>query len=352
MIVDAHQDIAYSAWALQRDLRQSALITRAREAATQPAQTEEFCTVGLPELRAGGVGLMTGSIFLEPSHSSSARAGYVYSTAEEAHHQAHGQVDYYHRLAASGDVLLVRSRADLDELERMRKTTPVVGLLMGMEGADPVRSPDDVAMWWERGVRQIGLAWAYGSQYCGGNKAPGPLAPQARPLLAQMQAVGMTLDVSHLAEESFWQALKLFGGRIIASHANCRALVPGERQLSDEMIRAIVARGGVIGVVLYNTFLQAGWTLERGKEAVTLAHVVRHIDHMCQIAGDARHVGIGSDLDGGFGREATPAEIDTVADVHLLGAALASAGYAPADVKDIMGGNWLRFLRAALPQSD
>ncbi len=163
-----------------------------------------------------------------------------------------------------------------------------------------------------------------------------------------MQRLGMILDLSHMAEESFWQALDAFSGTVIASHSNCRALVPTDRQLSDEMIRALAARDGVIGAVFANRFLDGAWTAwsERG---VALATVVRHIDHMCQLTGTARHCAIGSDLDGGFGVESTPDELDSVADLTKLADALIRAGYSEDDISGIMGGNWLRVLRRALP---
>jgi membrane dipeptidase len=163
-----------------------------------------------------------------------------------------------------------------------------------------------------------------------------------------MQRLGMILDLSHMAEESFWQALDAFSGTVIASHSNCRALVPTDRQLSDDMIRALAARDGVIGAVFANRFLDATWTAasERG---VALAEVVRHIDHLCQLTGTARHCAIGSDLDGGFGVESTPDELDSVADLTKLANALTRAGYGEDDISGIMGGNWLRVLRRTLP---
>ncbi len=196
----------------------------------------------------------------------------------------------------------------------------------------------------------IGLTWATANRYAGSNKEPGPLTADGRLLLREMERARMILDTSHLAEEAFFQALRVFSGPVVASHANARALVPSPRHLSDLLIRAITERDGAIGVIPYNRFLKADWTPEQGKEAVTLADVVQHIDHICQVAGDAEHVGPGSDFDGGIGMEATPAGIDTVADLRLIGPALAAAGYSAAAVDNILGGNWLRFLRRNLPR--
>jgi membrane dipeptidase len=165
-----------------------------------------------------------------------------------------------------------------------------------------------------------------------------------------MADLGLILDVSHLAEESFFEAVDRFEGRIVATHANPRARVPGPRQLSDEMIRRLIRRDGVVGIALYNPFLRAGWSPGDPKDAVTLADVVAAVDQVCQVVGDAAHVGLGSDLDGGFGTEDAPAQIDTVADLARIGPALSDFGYAEDDVAAVLGGNWLRVLRVALPE--
>jgi len=164
-----------------------------------------------------------------------------------------------------------------------------------------------------------------------------------------MADVGLILDVSHLAEESFLEALDRFDGRIVATHSNPRARVPGPRQLSDAMLRRLVERDGVIGIVPYNRFLRPDWGKGSAKDAVTVADVAAAIDHVCQEVGDAAHVGLGSDFDGGFGAESAPAEIDTVADLGRIGPALGELGYGEKEIAAVLGGNWLRMLREALP---
>jgi membrane dipeptidase len=165
-----------------------------------------------------------------------------------------------------------------------------------------------------------------------------------------MAELGMILDVSHLAEESFFEAVDRFEGRVVATHANPRARVAGPRQLSDEMIRRLVERDGVVGVVPFNRFLRSDWSKGDPKGAVTVADVAAAVDHVCQVVGDAAHVGLGSDFDGGFGAESAPAEIETVADLGRIGPALGELGYAEEDVAAVLGGNWLRVLREALPE--
>jgi membrane dipeptidase len=165
-----------------------------------------------------------------------------------------------------------------------------------------------------------------------------------------MERTGLILDTSHLAEKSFWQALELFSGPVIASHSNCRVFKPTDRHLSDDMIRALAERDAVIGVVPVNTFLTSEWRRDN-RFSVGLEQVVHHIDHICQLTGSAGYVGIGSDVDGGFGRDETPRELDTIADLAKLADALRGAGYPEEAVIGIMGGNWRRFLEKALPSS-
>jgi membrane dipeptidase len=178
---------------------------------------------------------------------------------------------------------------------------------------------------------------------------PGPLTDAGRELMGQLDKSRLILDVSHMSDESFFEALKLFHGKVIASHSNCRALVPTDRQLSDEMIHALISRNSVIGSVFYNQFLLKDWKTGMAKSQVTLNHVVQHIQHICSIAGDSLHVAIGSDLDGGFGVENIPMEIDTVTDLGKLASALSDGGFSEADIEAVMNRNWLRILKETLP---
>jgi membrane dipeptidase len=349
LIVDAHEDIAFNALAMQRDFTESVATTRAREG----AQAENIATLGLPEQLAGGVGIVFGTLFVLPADTMALAQSLVYRTAEEASQQAQQQLAIYRRLAEHPQITLIQTRADLaGVLAGWDRAAPQLGIVVLMEGADPIRAPAEAADWYADGVRLVGPAWASGSRYCNGNDAPGPLSGDGRSLMREMSRARLTLDLSHMADASFWEALDLFDGTVIASHANCRALVPGpneNRHLSNAMIKGLVERDGVIGVVLYNRFLDSSWTPKRGKDAVGLDLVVRHIDHICQLAGDARHVAIGSDFDGGFGSEAIPRELDTVADLPRLADALRRHGFAEDDVAAVMGRNWLRKLETLLP---
>ena len=168
-----------------------------------------------------------------------------------------------------------------------------------------------------------------------------------------MEELGIILDATHLCDTSFWEAMDLFHGPVWASHNNCRALVPHNRQFDDEQLRLLIQRGAVIGAAFDAWMIVPGWT--RGQSTpeargVTLDRIVDHIDHICQLAGNARHVGIGSDLDGAFGKEQCPTDIETIGDLHRLRDRFAARGYSADDVEGMMFGNWIRFLHAAWPR--
>ncbi len=351
MYVDGHLDIAYNALASRRDFAAGVAAIRAAEQPPDPHVGT--ATVGLPDLRRGSVGLVFATLFTLPAAADSPGlpADMSYATPEEARAQALAQLDYYRGLADRGLARLILSRDDLAAHRAAWPDDGRLGIVVLMENGDPIVRPSDVAWWVARGVRIVGPAWQ-GTRYCGGTRQPGPLTPLGRALLPELAAAGVILDVSHMAEESFWQSLELWPGTLIASHSNCRALVGehvADRHLSDAMIKALVERDAVIGAVLYNAFLAADYRRGDPKSAYGLEIVVRHIDRICQIAGDARHAAIGSDLDGGLGREHIPRELDSVADMPRLAEALAAHGYADADVAAIMGGNWLRVLERGLP---
>lgn len=347
-IVDAHEDVAYNALHNDRDVRRSVVRTRQLEAAQGGAKCcgpltgmSETAMVGLPEQQRGGIGLIFSTIFVEPGEQD--------AMTEDGW----AQLRYYRELAADNrGVRLIGTRDELAALVRdwhaaQQPRVRPVGYLPLMEGADPIREPGDLEEWYRAGIRLVGPAWR-GTRYAGGTRAPGPLTDLGRALLREMDRLGVMLDMSHMAEQSFWDAMELFSGTVIASHSNSRVYTPTDRHLSDDMIRAIVERDGVIGTVLSNTFLVAGWT--PNDEPVTLEAVFRHIDHVCQLAGSARYCGIGSDFDGGFGVETTPEDFDSVADLGAIAGTLERHGYSAEDVAGVMGDNWLRLLERALPE--
>jgi membrane dipeptidase len=349
IVVDAHEDIAYNAIMHGRDFLRSAAETRQREVPPDPM--EGSATTGLPDLLRGNVRFVFSTIYVSPASSPFGTGGgsdvKKYRTPEQAYLLAQEQLAYYASLAMDPRVMLVTTRDDVKRV--LNADSPQVGLVILMEGADPLITPQHVKEFYEAGVRIIGPAWSQ-TRYAGGTRAPGPLTALGRELMTELERFALILDTSHMAEQSFFEALELYHGPVMASHSNCREYVPTDRQLSDAMIRALVQRDGVIGAVLFNAFLQDGWR-EAGKKKqdVTLATVVKHMQRICDIAGDTKHAAIGSDFDGGFGMEAIPAELDTVADLYKIGDALAAAKFGDADIDNILGQNWIRLLRRALP---
>lgn len=348
LIVDAHEDVAYNMVALGRDVRRSALETRRLEQGSDVPERNGTCMVGLPEWLKGEVAVVFGTIYAAPARRGSPPGPQSYADPAGAHTLGTQQLDVYRRLADEEEhVALVGRRNDLNQvLESWDGGSQIVGIVPLMEGADPIREPAEAEWWFERGLRLVGLSWKAGTRYAGGDAAPGPLTDLGRELLAVMADLGMALDVSHLAEASFFEAVDRYEGVVVATHANPRALVPGARQLSDEMIRRLAERDGVVGIVPANSFLRPDWKTT----APTLDDVVAAIDHVCQVVGDAKHVGLGSDFDGGFGAEDTPATFDTVADLQRIAPALGKAGYEEEHAEAIMAGNWLRVLRDVLPE--
>lgn len=355
LVVDAHEDIAWNMLTFGRDYTQSALWIRQREAGTSIPSYNGNTLLGKAEWLLGHVGVIFATLFAGPLRS---RRGdwdiLCYRNSHEAYKLASEQLDAYHRLADEHEQFrLIGSKAELAEvLETWAEDKGLedhrIGLLPLMEGADPIVEPGQTEEWFERGMRVIGLSWE-GTRYAGGTHEPGPLTPEGLHLLDVMAALGIILDLSHIAEEAYFQALDRYEGPVIVSHANPRRFLPTSRGLSDEMIVSLAERGGVIGIVPYNVFLKPGWQKGDRRDAVTLHTVADAIDHVCQVTGSAQHVGIGSDFDGGLGLEHVPAGIDSVADLQKIAQVLAERGYTSDQVAGIMAGNWLRTLQESLP---
>jgi membrane dipeptidase len=348
LIIDAHLDLAMNALHWNRDLTRSVAETRQAEAGMKE-KGRAAGTVAFPEMRAGEVGLCLATLIARVSYPGNPLPGYASPAIACA--MAQGQLAYYRILERQGEVRLVRDAGGLDAHLQAWEADPhrcPLGLILSMEGADPILSPDHVADWWEEGLRVVGLTHYGVSAYAHGTDCDGGLTPHGRPLLEAMAACGMVLDLTHMADTSFWEALEAFPGRVLASHQNARVLVPGCRQFTDEQLRAVIERGGVIGAAFDAWMLQPGWV--RGvttNENLTMEAVVDQIDHVCQLAGNARHAAIGTDLDGGFGREQSPYDLDTIADLQRLPELLRERGYDNAAIEGIMYGNWVRFFRDA-----
>lgn len=380
IIIDAHQDIAYNALTFGRDYLRSAVETRQIEHGTPTITRTGHTLLGWPEYQRGQVAVIFSTLFLAPKrYQAGAWDTQVFADTAEARRLYENQLNFYRRLCDDhpDHFRLIQNREDLrqvlapwdaapaylpppsgeqpadEEAGSAPTVTHPVGLVLLMEGAEGLRAPEELEEWYEMGVRLVGPVWA-GTRFCGGMYEPGGFTAEGWALLEVMAELGYTLDISHMTEESALQALDRYEGPVIASHANARALIKGiegERHLTDRTIRRLVERDGIMGVVPFNAFLRAGWRSGDDRQLVTLRSLAAHIDHICQIAGDSRHAGIGTDFDGGYGWPAVPYEINTIADLQKLVQVLAEYGYEEDSIADIMGNNWRRHLERNLPAS-
>lgn len=352
IIIDMHLDLAMNALGWNRDLKLPVAEMRRLEEG-MPEKGRAASMVALPELRQAKVAVASATLNARVMRPNSPVSGY--RDHDIAYGAAQGQLAYYRQLAAQGNVTIITNLRELDRhieawqvAEQAGTEPPPLGIIISMEGADAIVSPEQVPQWWRDGLRIVSLVHYGVSKYAHGTGTHGPLTDDGRALLPALEQAGMILDVTHLCDESFDEALDLFGGPVLASHQNCRALVPGERQFSDDQLRRVIARGGVIGVAMDAWMLYPGWIKGVTRnEVVSLQAWGDHVDHICQLAGDALHVAVGTDLDGGYGYEQCPHDLESVAGLQKLPGLLAARGYRDEDVRAIMYGNWLRLLRSA-----
>jgi membrane dipeptidase len=320
--IDGHLDLAYLA-VEGRDLT-----------AADPA----VC-VTLPALRAAGLELAFATIFTEPDGHGADPASYRDpDDVEGAAAAGRRQLDVYEDLVRRGEVRLVRTRGDLE-----RDRSAALGLLLLMEGADPIASPQDVAWWHARGLRMVGLTWARGTRYAGGNATTGGLTAAGIELVSALDRCGIVHDASHLSDAAFDGLCTHASGPLVATHSNCRALNgPDQRHLRDEQIRTIDERDGIVGLNLYTRFLAA-------EGRATIDDCVRHVEHVAGVMGHRRGVALGSDMDGGFDAESLPVGLERPESLVHLADALAARGWSAHEIDGFRGGNWRRFLERVLP---
>lgn len=358
-IIDSHLDIAWNALSFDRDLTLEVDRLRQNEQGLTDEPSLGRCTTSLPELNRANVRVCVGTLLARSSPAQDlnrhrSRTDLEHATQSIAHAAARGQLAYYRQLESLGHLQFITGSDELasywSESVGSDAKRPPLGMILSMEGCDPITKPGEVEAWFNLGLRAAGPVHYGHSHYAAGTGVTGRLTDQGIELLREFDRLGVILDVTHLCDDSFDHAMELFQGHILASHHNCRSLVPGNRQLTDEQITRLIERGAVIGTALDAWMLYPGW--QRGitqPSVVGMDAVADHIDHVCQLAGNAEHAAIGSDLDGGFGTEQTPHDLNTIADLHKLDALLAARGYSDGDIDGIFHGNWLRFFTNALP---
>lgn len=353
LIFDAHLDIAWNALEWNRNLELPVSEIRQHEKHFTDIVPGD-CTVSYPELVRGNIGVIIATL-LPRLHRKDKELTF-YQSREAAYGTSYGQLAYYRAMCEKGvlrelpDAAAVKLHAAEwhGYLNGTDEERPPIGFILSMEGAPPILNPDQVYEWYDAGLRIVGPAHYGPNEYCHGTGSEGGLSDDGRRLLKEMNMAGMLLDATHLADQSFWEALEIFEGPVLASHHNCRALVPGDRQLTDEQIKALIERRAVIGAAFDNWMLIPGWKkYVTPVEDVPLEKVADMIDHVCQLAGNADHSGIGTDLDGGFGKEQSPGDLETIADVAKVAEILDRRGYSGNDVAKIMSGNFVAFFERA-----
>jgi len=359
-IVDAHLDLAMNAMEWNRDLQQSIQQIREREKGMTDNPDRGNSTVCLPELRKGNIGLVVATqIARYVDHENpfiiEGRVLPGWHSPEQAWAQTQAQLAWYKTMEEQGEMTQIKDLRSLDihldvwNDDGSNEHKPI-GYILSLEGADSLITLQHLETAYEYGLRAVGPAHYGPGRYANGTDATGKMNTDGLALLKKMEELNIILDATHLCDDAFWQAMDNFYGHVWASHNNCRALVDHNRQFSDEMIKVLIERGAVIGAAFDAWMIVPGWVRRKSmpKEMkCNIEKVIDHIDHICQIAGNTLHVGIGSDLDGGYGKEQCPYDLETIADLQNIPSLLSKRGYSNGDIENMMYKNWINFLRRA-----
>lgn len=351
LLFDVHLDLSLNALEWDRDLRMPVQQIREDEAGMTDMKGRARGTVAFPEMRKANMGLCVATQIAGTMKPRGPCA--TWNSPEQAWAQTQGQLAWYRSMEDVGALRQIRNREQLESHLKDWETDPdntPIGYVLSLEGADSLRRLDFLERSWEDGLRALGPAHYGAGRYALGHDQSGPLSDKGKDLIREMDRLEMILDATHLSDQAFWDALEIFEGPVWASHSSCRALVDDVRQFTDDQIKALIERGAVIGAPFDAWMMVPGWIKGKTKPedvGVKIEHAVDHMDHICQLAGNAKHCGIGSDLDGGFGTEQTPMDLDTIADLQTMPGLLRKRGYSEEDIEGIMHGNFLRFLREA-----
>ncbi|MEQ9376841.1 MAG: membrane dipeptidase [Imperialibacter sp.] len=356
--IDAHLDLSMNALEWNRDIRLPVADINKREQGLADKPDRAKAVVSLPELRRGNIGLVVATQIARYVAPGNPLPGW--HSPEQAWAQTQGQLAWYKAMEEAGEMAQVTNLSSLNNHlalwnnGQINESKPV-GYILSLEGADSIVTVGHLERAYGYGLRALGPAHYGPGRYAQGTDATGGLGPKGRELLKEMERLGIILDATHLCDDSFWEALDHYHGPVWASHNNCRALVNHNRQFSDEQIKELINRGAIIGGALDAWMMVPGWV--RGQSTplamdCNLEKMIDHMDHICQLAGNALHIGIGSDLDGAFGKEQCPYDLNTIADLQTVPDLLAKRGYSEKEIEQVMHGNWLRFLQKAWAEKD
>ena len=365
LIFDIHLDLAMNALEWNRDLRWSQEKIRRWEQHMTDKVDRGKNTVCFPEMRRGNVGLCVATQIGRYSPYFHKLPGW--NSPEQAWAQTQGQLSYYRIMTELGEMTPITNRAELDAhldlwqnspecddgtpyvVESKKKPNKLpIGFMLSLEGADSIVTLDYLERSYEDGLRALGPAHYGPGRYANGTDDEGPLHPAGKELLKEMQQLGIILDVTHLCDETFWDALDCYDGPLWASHQNCRTLAPWNRQFADDQIKAVIERGGLLGTAYDAIMMVPGWVHLKSQPEqfqLKLERICEHVDHICQMAGNAKHICIGTDLDGGYGTEQTPMDLNSIADLQSLPDLFRARGYSDDDIEGMMYRNVVDFLR-------
>lgn len=349
-LFDAHLDLAMNALEWNRDLTQSLATIRAREQHLTDKPDRGRGTVCFPEMRRGNIGLCVATQIARYVKPDSMIPGW-YSPAL-AWAQTQGQLAWYTAMEELGEMVQIRTASELRQhltlWQTAEKTDDLpIGYILSLEGADSILSLDHLHEAYSRGLRAVGPAHYGPGVYAHGTDADQPLNMKGKALLREMEKLSIILDATHLCDRAFWDAVPTYAGPVWASHNLVRSITPHNRQYSDEQLNLLIERGAVIGMAFDAWMMIPSW--QRGTSTPTstglrIEHIVAHIDYICQLAGNTNHVGIGSDLDGAFGKEQSPGDLDSIADLQTISGLLSARGYSDSDIEKIFWKNWVSFL--------
>jgi membrane dipeptidase len=366
-VFDVHLDLSMNALEWNRDLRWSLERIRRWENQMKDKVDRGVNTVCLPEMRRGNVGLCVATQIARYSPYFHKLPGW--NSPEQAWAQTQGQLAWYRVMEEAGELVQIRDREQLDNhlklwidappcddgtpyvVESKRQATiRPIGYILSLEGADSIVTLKHLERSYADGLRALGPAHYGPGRYAHGTDATGRLPAEGKLLLKEMQRLGIILDVTHLCDECFWDALDCYQGPLWASHQNCRTLAPWNRQFADDQIKAVIERGGILGMAFDAIMMVPGWRHLKSKPQdfqLKIERICDHIDHVCQLAGNAKHVGIGTDLDGGYGSDQTPMDLDSIADLQKIPDMLRQRGYNNEDIEGIFWRNFVMFLKGA-----
>jgi membrane dipeptidase len=351
--IDAHLDLSMNALEWNRDLRLPVAAINNREKGLTDKPDRAKAVVSLPELRKGKIGLVVATQIARYVAPDNHLPGW--HSPQQAWAQTQGQAAWYKAMEEAGEMVQIHDLQSLEEHVLLWENDSPdeikpVGYILSLEGADSIITVQHLQRAHAYGLRALGPAHYGPGRYAQGTDATGVMGPQGYELLREMERLNIILDATHLCDDSFRDAMDHFNGHVWASHNNCRALVDHNRQFSDAQIKELIERDAVIGMALDAWMMVPNWV--RGQSSpremnCSLEVMTDHLDHICQLAGNTLHVGIGSDLDGAFGKEQCPYDVENIADLQKIPALLEKRGYKKQDIKNVMSGNWMRFLRKA-----